>query len=144
VVGSAWIPWLRPIMTVSRCATAFASTVFSSSTSAARSTAPASRICMAKAVSRRSLLVMPWWTNRLAGPMCSARLVRKAITSCWTVASISSTRAVSKRAFSRISRAASAGISPRAARTSQTTTSTSCQRSKRAWSLQMAVISLVA
>ena len=63
---------------------------------------------------------MPWWTKRLSGPIASASQVRKAITS-WrvsrSIASIRSTSAMVMRAtsappFSRMVRAASAGMAP--------------------------------
>ena len=62
------------------------------------------------------------------------------MTSWRTSASISAIRATSKPARSRMTRTASAGIRPRSASTSQTTSSTSSQRWKRPSSDQMARI----
>ena len=59
----------------------------------------------------------------------SAKIVEDMAMTSWRVSrSISSMRAGSKAAFSRMVRAASAGISPRSASTSQTAISTSSQR----------------
>ncbi len=68
--------------------------------------------------------VRPKCSQRADGPTCSATEVVKAMTSCWVVFSISSMRAMSKRAFSRSSRAASAGTMPTAAIASAAASST--------------------
>ncbi len=52
--------------------------------------------CTDRVVSRMSDEVMPWCTNRASGPTISLRWVRKAMTSCLVVRSISSMRATSK------------------------------------------------
>jgi hypothetical protein len=59
VVGSAWMPWVRPIITVSRCSRASSTRVRSSSVAAAISRSHASRIIQHHAVSTTSLLVSP-------------------------------------------------------------------------------------
>jgi len=99
VVGSAWMPWLRPIMGVSWYFFALAAMILRSAlTSAIRMSADCT-ICTAKAVSTMSLLVRPKWSQRLAGaPMFSATLVVKAMTSWLSVRSSSLQRSTLKAA----------------------------------------------
>ena len=73
----------------------------------------------AREVSRMSEDVSPMWMKRESGPTNSDTLVRKAITSCLTVRSISSMRSTSKRAFCLIVLSAFRGISPFCAKASQ-------------------------
>ena len=117
------------------------STVSSSATRAARSTAPASRICRAKAgvqqvAAGHALVHEAAGRARRARPCWSGRRSRRAAPSSRSPGP----GRCRSRPLARISRAASAGISPRSARTSQTTVSTSCQMRKRFSSDQMAVI----
>ena len=56
--------------------------------------------------------VIPKCSQRAEGPTCSATAVVNAITSCCVVSSISATRDASTAPRSRMSRAASGGISP--------------------------------
>ncbi len=72
--------------------------------------------------------VNPMWMYRESSPTYSPTDVRKAITSCLTVFSISSTLATSKRAFSLMFFKAFSGITPLAASASQTRISISSQR----------------
>ena len=61
---------------------------------------------------------MPWCRKRASGPTISETCVRKAITSCLVVRSISSMRSGSKVAlapFSQMAAAASFGITPSSA-----------------------------
>jgi hypothetical protein len=85
----------------------------------------ASRICSACAVSITSDEVSPKCSQRAAGPTRSATAVVNAITSCCVVCSISSIRAMSKPAFARTSRAASAGTIRASAMASRAASSTS-------------------
>ena len=98
----------------------------------------ASRIWSASAVSTTSEDVRPKCSQRAAGPTRSATAVVNAMTSCCVVCSISSMRAMSKLAFSRSSRAASAGTMPASAMVSVAASSTASQVSKRRCSAQMA------
>jgi len=138
VIGSACTPCVRPIIGVRLCSNA---RVRIASASAARSTrirSQASRIWSASAVSTTSDDVRPKWSQRAAGPTCSATAVVNAITSCCVVCSISSMRAMSKVAFSRSSFAASAGTMPASAMVSAAASSTASHVSNRRCSAQMA------
>jgi len=95
VIGSAWTPCVRPTITVFLCSNARFSMALASPSRSFMRSSDASTIRSASAVSTTSLLVRPRWMYRASGPTCSATLVMKAITSCWTVASISRTRATS-------------------------------------------------
>jgi hypothetical protein len=101
----------------------------------------ASVICTACAVSMTSDEVRPKCSQRAEGPTFSATAVVNAMTSCWVVCSISSMRATSKAAFSRSSRAASAGTTADAAMASAAANSTCSQVSYLRCSLQMRPIS---
>ena len=102
----------RPIISVplwassSRRASARAS-------SSVRSSATERFSCRARPVSSTSLLVMPTWMCRPASPTCSLTLVRKAMTSWRTSASISRMRSTSKPALALIVSEASWGTRPR-------------------------------
>ena len=74
---------------------------------------------------------MPRWTNRASGPTCSARLVRKAMTSCFVSASIASIRAMSNPPRSRTARAVPGGTAPISSMASQACASISNQMRKR-------------
>jgi hypothetical protein len=145
LIGSAWMPWLRPIIGVFLCSNARASTAFST-----RSTPPminviASRRIKASEVSSTSLDVMPQCSQRASGPMRSSMNVRKAITSCLVVFSISSifvTSAAEKSpAFAWHFSKASFGAMPSATMPSSAASSTSLQRRRRASGVQRATIS---
>ena len=110
VIGSACTPWVRPIIGVRRCSSARCATASSSPASPSRSGRRPARIWIACAVSSTSDEVRPKCSQRAAGPTCSATAVVNAMTSCCVTCSISSMRAMSKRARARSSRAASAGI----------------------------------
>ncbi len=94
-MGSAWMPWLRPIIGVRRCSSARLFTAASTRSTSASSSAVASVSCTASVVSSTSEEVMPLWRWRAGGPPFSSAQVRKAMTSCLTVFSISSMRATS-------------------------------------------------
>jgi hypothetical protein len=64
---------------------------------------------------------------RASSPTCSATLVRKAITSCFTTASISSTRVASNAAFFFMLESADAGTIPSFAQASHARSSTFSQ-----------------
>jgi hypothetical protein len=59
VVGSAWTPWVRPIISVPRCSSARAITATSARSIPVRTRAPASRIWSESAVSSTSDDVSP-------------------------------------------------------------------------------------
>ncbi|MNJ60049.1 hypothetical protein D3C77_557600 [compost metagenome] len=94
-----------------------------SSAASTRSTPPSSRSverasCTAKQVSSTSDEVMPWCRKRASSPTISATWVRKAMTSCLVVRSISSMRSASKVASLPLAQMASAdslGITPSSA-----------------------------
>ena len=145
VVGSAWMPWLRPMQTVSLCSKArrFSAASSPSTSSISRSAARVS--CTLKQVSSTSDDVMPWCTKRASGPTISERCVRKAITSCLVTASISSIRSTSKvasLAFSQIFAAASFGTTPSSASASVACASISNQMRNRVCGSQIWAISL--
>ena len=94
-MGSAWMPWLRPIIGVRRCSNARRFTAARVRSTPERTSAVASLSCTASVVSRTSEDVMPLCRWRAAAPPRSSTKVRKAITSCFTVFSISSMRATS-------------------------------------------------
>jgi len=121
------MPWDRPIMTIFLWAKAF---FFSTSRSRSRSSIrmPAASLRrIAREVSRMSEEVNPMWMKRPSSPTFSVTEVRKAITSCLVVFSISSIRATSKPALALILRSEAAGISPRRAMASQARISMSSQ-----------------
>ena len=97
--------------------------------------------CTLKQVSSTSDEVMPWWTKRASGPTCSARLVRKAMTSWRVSRSISSMRSTSKAPRSHTALAASFGMTPSSACASQACASISNQMRNLFSGSQMAVIS---
>ncbi len=151
VVGSAWMPWLRPMVIVSLCSSArFLSAARSRSMSSIRISV-ASVSWTEKLVSSTSDEVMPWCTKRDCGPMNSPSQVRKAITSCLvtrSMASIFSTlplgsacsAAIAFLPPSQIARAASLGMTPSSAMASQACASISNQMRKRFSGAQMAAI----
>ncbi len=145
VMGSAWMPWLRPIITVSRCSKARFSTAAIARSSPLRIRSSASRSVSPSEVSSTSEDVIPRCSQRALGPTRSSMKVRKAITSCLVVRSISSMRAASSRvkspALARQSSSASRGASPASTMPSSAASSTSRQRRRRATSDQRPVIS---
>ena len=83
-------------------------------------------------------------TKRASGPTCSARWVRKAMTSCLTSRSMASMRATSKTALEPLSQivwAASVGISPSSAMADDAWASISNQMRKRVSGAQMRAMS---
>ena len=116
VVGSAWIPCERPMHGVRLCSRARFTTASRALSTPATRMPAASRSRMASEVSRTSDDVIPKCRCRAAGPMRSSRKVRKAITSCRVVFSISSIRAASAAVklppFFAHSSIASAGTRP--------------------------------
>ncbi len=144
VVGSAWTPWLRPMVTVSLCSKARRLSAASSASMSASRMSEARDSCTARQVSSTSDEVMPWCTKRASGPTISARWVRKAITSCLVSRSMSSMRATSKTAFlpfSQIVLAALFGMTPSSAMASAACASISNQMRNRVSGDQMATIS---
>ena len=67
VVGSAWTPWLRPIVGVYLCSTARRFSAASTRSRSATRRSAASFSCTARQVSSTSLDVMPWWTKARLG-----------------------------------------------------------------------------
>lgn len=144
VVGSAWMPWLRPIRGVILCSKARAFSAAQTRSRPTRSRSAARQSCTFRQVSSTSELVIPWWTKRASSwPMISPRWVRKAITSCLVTASISSMRATSKVASLAFHTASAfaLGITPSSACASQACASISNQIRKRVSGDQMATIS---
>ena len=72
LVGSAWMPCDRPIITVSRCCSARRFTTPSRISSRSSSRSAAARSCSASPVSNTSDDVIPKWTQRPSGPIESA------------------------------------------------------------------------
>src|SRR5215469_3325287 len=97
--------------------------------------------CTARQVSSTSDEVMPWCTKRASGPTCSARLVRKAMTSCLVSRSIASMRAISNLPLARSALAADFGTVPCLAMASRAWASISNQMRNRFSGAQMALIS---
>ena len=125
VVGSAWTPWVRPMVGVCLNSTARR---FKTSASFSRSsirTADACLICTLRPVSLTSVEVRPIWMYLASSPTYSPTLVRKAMMSWLISRSISWMRSTSKSAFSLITRTASFGIRPSSAFASQAAISTS-------------------
>ena len=137
VVGSACWPWVRPTVGVSLNSSARAFKTKSSCSISSRRIAEAALIWIACAVSTTSLEVSPKCSQRDSGPTFSATAVVKAMTSCFTSASICWMRSRSKPPRSRIALAASAGTMPSSASTSLATVSTSSQARNLLSSLQM-------
>ena len=81
LVGSAWMPCERPIITVSRCCSASRFTTPSSTSSRSSSRSAAARSCSASPVSSTSDDVIPKWTQRPSGPTESATTWTNAATS---------------------------------------------------------------
>ena len=61
VIGSPWMAWLRPIITVPLCSRARTRRASASLSSSARSSRTEAFICRATPVSSTSELVMPTW-----------------------------------------------------------------------------------
>ena len=141
VTGSAWMPCVRPIITVPRCSIARRLRTSKTPSASWISSVRACRIWTANEVSSTSELVIPTWRKRESSPMCSATEVRKAMTSCFTFFSISSIRPMSKAAFRRTRARASFGISPLRTIASIARISMSSQIRNRFSSCQMAAIS---
>ena len=99
VTGSAWMPWLRPIVGVSLCSFARRSSTASSASISAISRSAARASCTDSVVSSTSEEVIPWCMKRASSPTCSATQVRNAITSCLVTASIASIAATSIAGF---------------------------------------------
>ena len=112
VTGSAWMPWERPIMTVSLWTNAFF--LRTARRSLMSSIMISAAFCMryAREVSRTSDDVSPRWMKRESGPTFSPTAVRNAMTSCFTIFSRASIRFTSKAAFFLIVASARAGSAP--------------------------------
>ena len=141
VIGSACTPWLRPTWGVFRCACASVHAARRTRATPAASKRPASCTWQASAVSTRSDEVSPACTWRASSPTDSASMLRKAITSCCTSASIACMRGASIRAAARMRATVPRGTSPRASRAPVAASSTSSQSSSRRASLQTLAIS---
>ncbi len=132
-MGSAWMPWLRPIIGVRLCSRARFLTASRTRSTPASRRRVASRIWTASVVSSTSEEVIPLCRWRAGGPPFSSTKVRKAMTSCLTVFSISSMRDTSAGPNSNPAKAfssaawSSAGTSPSRAMASQAASSTSSQ-----------------
>ena len=124
VVGSAWTPWVRPMVGVCLNSTA---RLFSTSASfwrPSRRTAEACFSCTLRPVSFTSVEVRPIWMYLASSPTCSPTLVRKAIMSWLISLSISWMRSTSKSAFALMTSTASFGMRPSSALASQAAIST--------------------
>ena len=140
-MGSAWTPWVRPIMAACLWRKARSRTASMSRATSSAIRSQASRISIASAVSTTSEEVSPWCSQRPSGPTFSATLETKAIRSCWTSFSMASMRATSKRARCLMAARASFGTTPRWASTSVVAISTFSQAPKRLSSDQIRAIS---
>jgi hypothetical protein len=147
VTGSAWMPWLRPMVGVSLCSSARRLSTASRASRSPRRMSAACLSCTASAVSSTSELVMPWWSQRRSGPSFSPAQVRKAMTSCLVTASMASIAATSMSPKTlaswalRMLAASSAGIMSIFPIASAANTSIAHQILKRFSADQMAVIS---
>ena len=142
VVGSALMPWLRPIIGVYMCLRALAPMTFRRRLTSAMRILSDSFICTANAVSMMSLLVRPKCSQRLAGlPMFSETLVVKAMTSWFSVRSSSRQRSMVKEALSFICLRCFFGTSPSSQSASAASSSMSSQISSFRCSVQMSLIS---
>ena len=86
VIGSAWMPCVRPTISVRLCSRAFATRTASSRAISACNSAAASRSCSDVAVSQTSDEVSPRCTQRASSPRESETERRKAVTSWWVSA----------------------------------------------------------
>ncbi len=137
VVGSAWMPCVRPVQTVWTWARACSASASRTSRAPATSCSPALRSWSASAVSSTSEEVRPKWIQRPAGPALSLRTSTKAATSWSVIRSRSCTASTVKVAARMASR--SSGVGPSIS--SQAATSTCRQASILASSVQRAPIS---
>jgi hypothetical protein len=144
VTGSAWMPWLRPMVGVYLCSSARAFSAASSPSRSASRMSLARANCTASVVSSTSELVMPWCMKRASGPTCSATQSRKAMTSCLSTASFASIAATSMAGFlahqSHRALAALSGTTPRSASFCVACASISNQMRYRASASHSAVI----
>ncbi len=132
VIGSAWIPWLRPTMAVDRCWIASRRTTSARRLSSPSTNCVASRRVTAVAVSSTSELVNPKCSQRPSGPSRSVTERRKAMTSCCDSRSISWARATSTSvAALRIRSQSSAGMTPAACSASAASSSIRSHSSSR-------------
>ena len=146
VVGSAWMPWVRPIITVSRWVRDSSTSTRSNSVEAPIRRSVASRNAQQPAVSTTSDDVSPKWIHDDAGgPIAACTTSTNAATSWSVIASRSSTACANASsvigARARQSSASAAGTSPNAAWASVASSSTSSQRPNRAVSDHTASIS---
>jgi hypothetical protein len=124
VTGSAWMPWLRPIIGVALCSSARSARA--SRRLEARGADPSARTrSTARLVSSTSLDVIPRWSHRAGSPASSSTWVRNAMTSCFVVRSISSMRVRVELQFLARIEAAVPRDDPRASIASQAASSTS-------------------
>jgi hypothetical protein len=141
VMGSAWMPCVRPIMGVYRNSCARRSSAVRRRSKALRIKAEAACTSRAWAVSTTSLEVRPKWNHRDSGPTFSATAVVNATTSCLTSSSSWAMRSRSKSPLRRIASAAFLGTSPASARVSVAAISTRSQVRNLFSSLQIRPIS---
>jgi hypothetical protein len=81
VVGSAWMPCVRPTQTVSTCSRARSASTATRSRAPVTTISPADCSCNASAVSRTSEDVSPKWIQRPASPAPRCSTSTKAATS---------------------------------------------------------------
>jgi hypothetical protein len=137
VVGSAWMPCVRPTISVSTCSRARVASAATSSWAPRRTISPAACSWSASAVSSTSDEVSPKWIQRPASPADSLKTSTNAATS-WSVIFSRSCAASTVNVAARIA-SSSAGVGPSIS--SQAATSTCRHASIRAWSVQTAPIS---
>ena len=94
-MGSAWIPWVLPIMRVLRCSNALSRSLSKTVPIPSSSRSQASMSCSPVAVSHTSLVVRPRWTHRPSSPRLSVVAWRKAAMSCRVSRRMSSSRSAS-------------------------------------------------
>ena len=142
VVGSALMPWLRPIIGVNLYRRALAAMTLRRRFTSAMRIFTDSLICTANAVSMISLLVSPKCSQRLAGlPMFSPTLVVNAMTSWLSVRSSLRQRAMLNDALAFICLRCDLGTRPSPQSASAASSSISSQISSFRCSVQMSRIS---
>src|ERR1700692_4296731 len=139
VSGSAWTPWVRPIITVSRWRSACSTSAPTSDSRSASITTAASWSWVARAVATTSDDVKPRWKYRPASPTVSCTAATNAAMSCPCSSSSSAMRSASIDAPRSVV-SGSTGIRPISAQPSHASNSTSSQRCSRDESLKIFAI----
>ena len=141
VIGSAWMPCVRPIIGVYLYFFAFAAAARRTALRPAIRMSAACTIWTESDVSRMSELVSPLWMNRDDGPTYFATLVRNAITSWFVFASMRSISLTLNFARCWMRLRSAAGTTPSLFIASQASTSILSQVANLFSSVQIAPIS---